>query len=196
YCPVGPVERLYGQAPVLEPQHAPCASCVGCTDPCFDRDGAFAVMSRVGEAVDGSTGDSRRKARLFASPIGAFVAAFPGFVLGYFTVSPDAGIGSIYLHVVLLAAASFALFVGGQFVFRFSARNGIRVAAAAAAGLYYWFTVPAIIAATEATWGMGPAAGWVDALGRGLLLLVVGLWFLDAPRRSRRLLQKEVLSYR
>lgn len=187
FCPVGPVEKLYGQQPWVESSHAHCAECVGCTHPCFDRDGWPAVVRLLGEDPDAGTGTAHGGAGLLRSPTGVFAAGFPGFVLGYFTVDPEAWLGSIYLHVGLFAATSLALFVTAQTVFDVSARSAIRVAAAAAAGLYYWFTVPAVVGAAELTFELGPFPGWVVVLGRGLLLALVAAWLLDAPRRARSL---------
>lgn len=184
FCPVGPVEKLYGQRPLVDLPHAHCTECVGCTGPCFDRDGAPAIVRLLGEDPEDGGATSEEGARILQSPMGAFAAGFPGFVLGYFTVNPDAWVGSIYLYVGLFAAASLALFATVQTVFFVSARSAVLAAAAAAAGLYYWFTVPAVVDAVEVAFQVGPLPGWVNALGQGALLALVAVWLLDAPRRQ------------
>lgn len=87
----------------------------------------------------------------------------------------------------MIKGASLALFVTSQTVFDVTARSTFRVAAAAAASLYYWFTVPAVVGAAELTLRLGPFPGWGVVLGRGLLLKRVAAWLLDAPRRARSL---------
>jgi len=66
-----------------------------------------------------------------------------------------------------------------------SVRSSVRLAAAAGVGLYYGFTVPAVIEATEVTFQMGPVPGWVSVVGRVALLGLAAVWLLDAPRRER-----------
>lgn len=184
WCPVGVVERLYGQRPIAHAQHAHCAVCVGCTDRCFDRDGPPAVARLLGEQAGGRV-EAGRAIGLWRSPMGVFAGAFPGFVLGYFTAPAGAGLGAIYAHVATLALASLGLFVALQVVLRLRASTAARAGAAAAASLYYWFTVPAVFAATEALWGFGPPAPWIPITLRAGFLLLVVAWFVDAPRRVR-----------
>jgi len=181
FCPVGPVERLYGQQPVLSLRHAHCADCLGCSDPCFDRQGARAV-ARMAGAPKGAPG---RGTPLWRTPTGAFAGAFPGFVLGYFTVDPAAPIPALYLQMALFTAGALLLFALGQGVLRFSTLTGIRWGAAASAALYYWFTVPSVIAQTESMWGIGSLPGWLKVAVRATFLALVALWLLDAPRRER-----------
>lgn len=185
WCPVGPVERLYGQQPLLSTDHAHCAECIGCTDPCFDRDGPPAVTLMLGETIESDRGDSNGRTWLWRSPIGVFGAAFPGFVLGYFTADAAAGLAAVYAHVALLTAMSLVLLVAFQALFGLTATTGLRVGAAAAAGLYYWFSVPLVLEATQAMWGLDPFPGWVSVILRAAFLLLISAWFLNATRRAR-----------
>lgn len=181
FCPVVPVERLYGQQPLMSPRHAHCAECVGCSAPCFDRHGARAVARMAGAeaGVDG------RETPLWRTPTSAFAAGFPGFVLGYFTVEPASPIPVLYFHVALFTAGALLLFAVGQEVFRFRTLSGVRWGAAIAAALYYWFTVPAVIAQTEFMWGIVSFPGWLTIAARAVFLGLVILWLVDAPRRER-----------
>lgn len=177
FCPVGPVEKLYGQQPVLHPSHAHCETCVGCTHACFDRRGAEAVEDLLGGA---------RPDGMLSTPTGVFTGAFPGFVLGYFTADPTGGATSIYLHVALLSLVSLSLFVLGHRLSGIDLMATARAAAALAAATYYWFTVPAVIGATEAVWGLGPAPSPLESSGRVFFLCLVAFWWLSAQRRARR----------
>jgi nitrite reductase (NADH) large subunit len=190
FCPVGPVEKLYGQDPIVHPAHAHCATCIGCTDACYDRDGPQAVRRLLG--ADGSSADENgpgggvRRAGLLRTPTGVFTAAFPGFVLGYFTITPPIEIGPLYLHMALFVLASVALFAVGDRLLGARVTPTARAAAAAAAGLYYWFTVPAVIVAAEAMWSFGPAPNWLPLVGQALLLGLVGFWWLGKPAIGAR----------
>lgn len=186
WCPVGVVERLYGQEPWIRPEHAHCAVCIGCTDRCFDRDGPPAVARMLGEEPAADSIDGAGPTWLWRSPMGVFAGAFPGFVLGYFTVPAGAGIGATYARVLLLAVCSLLVLLALQALLRLPVRIAARLGAMSAAGLYYWFTVPAALAAAGTMWGFGPTPEWIAvALRTAFLLLVIG-WFLDAPRRGRR----------
>jgi len=186
FCPVSPVERLYGQEPFAQPVHAHCASCLGCTDPCFDREGPPAVAALVNERESAEGAGASRRTFLGSTATGVFAAAFPGFVLGYFTVDPEAPLATLYLHVLFFAGASLVLFLALQTVLRFRARTGLRIAAATAAGLYYWFTVPAMVDAAEIALGSSPAPAWVQGAGHVLFLGLVAVWLLNARHRDRR----------
>jgi len=187
WCPVGPVERLYGQQPLLSPTHAHCAECVGCSDPCFDRDGPPAVSRMLREEPGAGRNSSGRREWLWRSPMGLFGSAFPGFVLGYFTADASGGVGSIYAHVLLAAAISFLVVAILQLLFRLPARTGLRIGAAAAAGLYYWFTVPLVLDAFRSMGVIESAPEWMSVALRAVFLLLVLAWFVDAPRRARAL---------
>jgi nitrite reductase (NADH) large subunit len=178
-CPVGPVERLYGQEPLLSVDHAHCGSCLRCTEPCFDRKGPRAVLAMAGEPQGARRMGTPEAVLLWSSPVGTFAAAFPGFVLGYFAVAPGAGLPSIYLQLALYSAASLLTLVAVQTTLGWRAGEAMKVGAAAAAGIYYWYTVPQAVAAAEATW-LGPAPGWVSGVGLVTSLGFVTFWFWNA----------------
>lgn len=73
-----------------------------------------------------------------------------------------------------------------QLLFRFRPLNGVATAAALAAGIYYWFTVPSVIGATEAMWGLAPTPGWVEPTAQVVVLALVAAWLATVPRRRRR----------
>jgi nitrite reductase (NADH) large subunit len=181
-CPVGPVERLYGQEPLLRVDHAHCGSCLRCTEPCFDRKGPRAVLAMAGEPQGAGRTAASEAVLLWRSPVGTFAAAFPGYVLGYFAVDPGAGLLSIYLHLALYSAASLLTLVAVQATLAWRAGVAMKVGAAAAAGIYYWHTIPLAVAAAEATWLLGPVPGWVPGVGLFTSLGFVAFWFWNAMR--------------
>ena len=80
-CPVLPVEKLYGQSPLLRVRSAVCPDCTGCAvRGCIDLAGGDSMAQSVG---------TRRRAgwRWLLSPMGVFAVAFPGFVFGYFATT-------------------------------------------------------------------------------------------------------------
>ena len=177
-CPVHPVERLYGAAPIVTPPNAHCEACERCMSVCPD-----------------STPNVH--ALLVKHPRTAYVAGvllaggLPGFILGWFLVAerlgpteaaglslayslPAAGLG-ISLATFLLARAA----LGAQ-----SERILALLFGAAAVSTYYWFRIPLLF-------GFGPphrdgllvdlsstlpaSFPWISHF---VTTTVFGLWFL------------------
>lgn len=164
-CPVLPVERLYGQSPLIELEEARCGSCDGCTGGCLDlvpRKSAFHAL-----------GDGDRTRAWLTTPFGSFAAAFPGFVLGYF-LTADGGWSSapgVYATVALIALCSFVSVATITTAFGLSSRRVVPALAALAAGIYYWFSAEPLAAAV----GMPPPSG--EALRVAFLTLIAAwLW--------------------
>ena len=169
FCPILPVERLYGQRPMARVSNARCVPCRACTQhACFDlnpeRSGLVAL------------GPSARSSRWMLTSFGAFSIALPGFVVG-FSLAPDmtagasalSGAAGIYAVVALGACASW-LMLGALFtLFDVRPARALLWAAAAAVCAYYWFTPAAIVRA----WALDPA--WLPFL-RISAFLLVGTW--------------------
>lgn len=165
-CPVLPVERLYGQRPLLKIGNPRCPSCTLCTKTaCIDLVPQKSIAQTLGGARD-------THAWTF-QPFGIFAAAFPGFVFAYYTTADVSlgGAGAVYLHVLIWAAVSYVLVTAAVRVFNLGAGPTLTVLAAAAAGLYYWYASP-IVAETLGAAVVGTAALRVAALA----LVAVWLW--------------------
>lgn len=176
-CPVLPVERLYGQAPLLRTGNARCEPCSLCTSRgCIDVAPRKSISHTVGEAMAGR--------RWLSTGFGIFAAAFPGFVVGYYTTAdvPLTGAVSVYLHIGLYAAISYLVVTVAVHLFRPASRSAFMVLGAVAVGLYYWFASEVVLTA------FGVGGLWVMGT-RAVALLVVGLWLAEGlpatrPRRS------------
>lgn len=170
-CPILPVERLYGQAPLASVSNPRCPDCTLCTARgCIDLSPSKSLAQTLGPA-------RRSQAWLF-SFFGVFAGSFPGFVLGYFTRQdvPFAAAGSVYLPVGLMAAGSYVLTLLVAHAFRLEFTVLLAVLGATAAGLYYWFAAPALASAL----GLGPL---VEAGLRIAALALVAFWLTRAVRR-------------
>jgi len=168
-CPVLPVERLYGQRPLLEVENGRCASCSVCTPRgCLDLARDRTVAQVLGPV-------RRRRAWVF-SPFALFATAFPGFVLGYFTVgdaTPSQALG-LYAHVLGFAAASAGVLTALLWSAAASTMRALPWLGALSAAIYYWFAVPVLLAALGVT---ASGAAWT---GRLVLLLVLAAWLRRA----------------
>jgi len=171
-CPVLPVERLYGQNPLLVLEQTRCAPCTGCTRACLDLGPGRSARHAIGPDLGGYD--------WLTTPFGAFAGAFPGFVLGYF-LTADGGwsaAAGVYLTIGALAVVSWLVVFGIVLAFDVSGRRLLPVLAALAAGTYYVFSAPPLAAAI----GLAEPAG--EAL-RIAFLALVSFWLWRALARSR-----------
>lgn len=135
-CPVLPVEKLYGQRPLIEVGNARCSPCTACTHVgCID----LARMKTVPQTI----GPARRTSRWLTTPFGVFAAAFPGFIIGYFTTDngPLSTAPSVYMHIGAFAAGSYLLVMAAASLFRITAEPAIRSLGWVSVITYYsfWF---------------------------------------------------------
>ena len=80
-CPLLPLQRVYGQTPFVTVPNSHCTTCVGCAKNCYDFKPRAAYQADLADSDPGWSG-----------PRKLFVAALPGFVLGFFTLTSQADI--------------------------------------------------------------------------------------------------------
>lgn len=167
-CPVLPVERLYGQRPLLKVQNVRCLPCIQCTDRgCLDRSHLDSLRTVLGPR--------RNTPNWIFSPFGIFAAAFPGFVVGYFLAHDGAPAVSTYRHVLQGMVISFVAAVLLVRVFSLRATTAVTLLGALSAGCYYWFVAPGITNA----FALSASAMW---LMRALTIALVIGWLTRALR--------------
>lgn len=165
-CPVLPVEKLYGQAPLMAVRNPRCVPCNLCTAKgCLDIDPSISVKTAVGNG-EGVSGWIR-------TPFGVFAASFPGFVFGYFQVSdaPLAAWLSVYGTILGYALGSFAIVTLLSFLLKIPTHRLMPFLGALAVGIYYWYAAPASMAAFDLPGGI---------VLRWALLAFVAFWLLRA----------------
>lgn len=173
-CPVLPVEKLYGQYPLIKVGNSRCVSCTVCTAKgCLDLSPKKSILQ--------SLNGTRHSFAWLKKPYGIFAAAFPGFIVGYFTTADVAlaAAGSIYLNVLAWAGGSYLLMALLVRISKMQAVWAMPILAALSVGLYYWFASP-LIAETFSLTTTGTVVLRIVTLG----LVVVWLW--RAMLRIRR----------
>ncbi len=172
-CPVLPVERLYGQAPLLGVPNARCPTCTWCTTRgCIDVSPEKSIPQTLGTARQGKSWPLTR--------YGVFAASFPGFIVGYYTTSdvPLSQALSVYGHIALAAAISWLIVMLLVRLLPIRGRMAFLALGAISAGLYYWFASDAALSA------LGASQSGV-AVARVAFLLLVSVWFIAALRRRQ-----------
>jgi nitrite reductase (NADH) large subunit len=172
-CPVLPVEKLYGQSPLFDVGTARCGTCTVCTPiGCIELARAKTIAQTLGPA--------RRANGWLGSPFGAFAAAFPGFIIGYFTTqngSPGTAV-SVYLHVGLYAGASYLLVSLLAWMLRLPSTIELLLLGASSIALYYWLAAPTLAAAYDAP-DVGPVVVRIAALA------LIAIWVSRGLTRAR-----------
>ncbi|MCW5634145.1 MAG: FAD-dependent oxidoreductase, partial [Rubrivivax sp.] len=175
FCPLGPIQRTYGQAPLVLVRNGYCEPCLGCQKNCYDFNPRAAVFSDVYD-------DDAR----YAAQRRLFMGLLPGLLLGYFLAAPLGVQGTAAGFGLLLAAAAGSAGVYGLAV-AFAPGNPYRVSlafGAAAITIFYFFAGPVIVASAAALLGL-PAPAWLSGMAQGIgLALAVGL--TAAGLRSER----------
>ncbi len=114
-CPLSPLQRAYGQAPVLVVRNGYCPSCVGCQKNCYDFNPRAAIHSDLGDA-DQWYGGHRE----------FFVGALPGLIIGFFTTRRPAtlGVGGYLGYMAVAIAISLGVYMALSRIIRISRYPG------------------------------------------------------------------------
>ena len=136
FCPLAPIQRVYGQAPALVVRNGYCPTCVGCQKNCYDFNPRGAVFGDMNDADPRYTGQRR-----------LFYGLLPGLILGYFMQGPNPAYGEPTHLFIVLGACCLSAGLYGLLISFFPARPFwvATVFAAVAIGAFYWFSGPTIV---------------------------------------------------
>jgi nitrite reductase (NADH) large subunit len=166
-CPLLPVQRLYGQSPLLVVRNGHCEPCLGCSINCYD------FNPRVAQAAD-LADEERGPARLL------FAGAFPGVAIAFFTTSASASAGEFYARTAVAALAGAGLIFLLATVVDPTRMLLTAAFGAAALNLFYWYLLPKL--------GVPSALSWAE---RGALLALTAVWLWRAARAERAIAAEE-----
>jgi hypothetical protein len=172
-CPVLPVERVYGQHPFWTLSNRRCDRCTVCIPKgCVDVDPSRSLAQALGRD-DGRHG-------WLSTTHGAFAAALPGFIVGYFTLGNVSwtAAADVYLWIALCSAAGYLVTTVVVRVFGLTRPVSLALLAALAVTLYYWWAVPLIAGVLD----VPPAGVFV---GRGAAVALVAVWLVRAGQHLR-----------
>lgn len=129
-CPLLPVQRIYGQTPLVTVNHAHCEPCLGCTKNCYDLSPKNAYLADLYD-------DDKQ----FAGFRKAFAGLFPGFVLAFYLLPnpPAISIWQMVAGFVFAAGLSMASFFLLDRVLPISSNKITVIYGALALNAYYWF---------------------------------------------------------
>ena len=144
FCPLGPIQRDYGHAPLVIVRNGYCPTCIGCQKNCYDFNPRAAVFGDVYDDDPAYAGQRR-----------FFMAMMPGLILGYFLQAPNPEYGE-FLRALILAAAAATSVGLYQAVISFFSLNPFRAAnlfACLALAAFFYFEVPSMLETIQAISG-------------------------------------------
>ena len=172
FCPLLPVQRIYGQTPFAIVRNSHCEPCLGCAKNCFDFNPQVAQFADLYD--DNPVRPAYRK---------LFVGAFPGLVIAYFTVG-NHGVLRTYELFAVVVLASAGLFLLLDSLVRISTATIPTLFAAAAFNVYYWYSFPRLaqrLAHAQPDW-------WVWG-SRGAVIVLSLVWVARTLRSEERFLE-------
>lgn len=147
FCPLGPIQRDYGQAPTLNIPNTHCTTCVSCQTNCFDFNPKAALFDDIHDADE-----SRSNQHLF------FIGMMPGVIWGYFSqldaTYPYSQYLAIYVGSLLASSGLFFALAG------FARLGRVRAAGlfgAVAVAEFYVFAAPIVAKGSAALLGGAPS---------------------------------------
>jgi nitrite reductase (NADH) large subunit len=164
-CPLLPVQRIYGQTPLLMVANAHCQPCVGCVKNCYDFNPKAAYLADLNDADDYWSGYRRY-----------FVGAFPGLIVGFFAV-PDGPALEVLGWMAVCVAAGVASFATLIAFWKTSAHTITSLYGAVAFSLFYWFAGE--ILPEPLTWAVRAAA-----------IALATTWFVRTLRKETPFLER------
>ena len=184
FCPLAPVQRSHGQAPLVVVRNGYCPTCVGCQKNCFDFNPRAAIFGDLND-LDTRHGHQRT----------LFMSMLPGLIVGFYTQGDrlQAGLGTYWLALCTSMLVSAGLFVALRAVFRASTYRMLTLFGAAALLLYYVFAGPVLVNGIAALAGVQAPAALVEASRLIAVPIVWGLWraAMAAEREYSRLEGRE-----
>ena len=175
FCPLLPVQRLYGQTPMLLVPNSHCEPCVGCTKNCYDFNPQAAYLA------DQYDDDPHyRGYRRF------FAGAFPGLIFAYFTTIPgQEGAWALYGRFALTVMVSVGVFYFLDTFVKVTRAKLTAVSAVLALNLFYWFVLPKLVVSYGRLLGLDGGDRLAPALQGALIL--ASLWWLGRTFRHDRM---------
>lgn len=175
FCPLLPVQRVYGQTPFIVVRNSHCEPCVGCAKNCYDFNPHVAQLADLYDA-DPYRGAYRK----------IFAGAFPALVLAFYSVDSASGwdvlgmYGTFGLYILCGIGAFFVL----DSVLRVSTGTVAVLFGAAALDLYYWFAWPYL---AERIAGSSP--GWFVWPARIIVWALSAVWVVRTMRKEQRFVE-------
>ncbi len=175
-CPLLPLQRVYGQTPLIRVPNSHCQPCVACTKNCYDF-----------QPISAYQADLHEDDPVWTAPRKLFVAALPGFVLGFFTLVGTSGqqpLTSTYGELALFFLGSVGLFYAAEALLPLRTAVTIALWASAAITIFYWFA--GVVLASSFATITGLQVPWLRWLVLVVVLVLSVFWIARTAVKARQ----------
>lgn len=136
FCPLAPIQKSYGQAPLLYFRNSFCKTCLGCQKNCYDFNPRPTLITDISDPDQHYNAHKR-----------FFIGALPGFILAYFTAQSLAFSNPTDYVLIFLRNITFSV---GLFhiAFTYLPLSLYKISVAfifAAIGIFYYYILPTLI---------------------------------------------------
>jgi ferredoxin len=167
-CPLAPIQKAYGHAPLLVERNGYCPTCVGCQKNCYDFNPRAAFLTDLNDRDPWYAGHKQ-----------FFVAALPGFAIAFFTAPDprDVGLGAYYSYLFTWMVGTTGLFYLCRSLIRLSNFRASAIAAMSALVIFYYFAAEGIVATFAALLGIAPPEYGPEVIQAAALVVAASvLW--------------------
>lgn len=174
FCPLAPVQRIYGQTPFLPVRNSYCEPCIGCNKNCYDFNPAVAYLA-----------DLHEKDHKYVSDRKFFIGAFPGFIYAFYNVAspPAIPISEMYGQFIFyMLLSSGAYFFIETFV-RLSSNKLAALFTICCLNLYYWYNFPTLAKTLQTILHL-PVPDWGVIAAKAVLLTLTLSWLVKTFRKE------------
>ncbi len=135
FCPLAPIQKAYGHAPLLLVRNGYCEPCLGCQKNCYDFNPRAAIFSDLDDP-DLEWSEQRK----------FFIALLPGLIVAFFNsdFQPATGWTAYLQSMALPMMFSVGLFYSLHNLLHFNFYRLASMFAMLALGIFYWYGVPVV----------------------------------------------------
>ena len=167
FCPLLPVQRLYGQTPIATVNNSHCAPCIGCTKNCFDFNPQVAYLADLYDEDPVTAGDRK-----------FFAGMMPGLLLAYFAMpyNETIPIYQLYFQFGVYCVVGIGVYQAVETLFKFSPQKNTALFALISINIFYWYASQ-ILVTTTSNLTTFVLPDWSPWLVRITILAVSLFWF-------------------
>jgi nitrite reductase (NADH) large subunit len=176
FCPLAPIQRVYGQAPAIDVVQTHCETCVGCQKNCYD-------FNPIASVFDDMLDDDR----FWSDRRRIFVGMLPGLILAYFIElqAPETTLVRHLATMTIVPAATAGLYwVLTAFLRTDPHRTGVAFAGLSLV-FFYWFAGPTVVATAYSLFDL-PGPDVLVPASRSVGFVSAVLLFVAARRNVAR----------
>ncbi len=155
FCPLAPLQKAYGHAPLMLVRNGYCESCLGCQKNCYDFNPRAAFFSDIDDSEP--EWSEQRK---------FFIAFLPGLIVAFFNTgfSSEAGFIDYLQQMLFPPMVSVGVFYLLHNLLHINFFRLATVFAMTALGIFYWNGIPVVNAGLDKLFAFSLDAAVVELL--------------------------------